>query len=284
MTAIATTKIFYRPSGMTSIWFDWSTTMSDTRIERKQVMLRLLGSPLTMMPFVAGMTVMAAGWALQWQAGVAAFSALAGVLGTAGVFSTRLLMSGDRVAAEVAAEYAEREKAERTRALDDLDHRLRTTDQDERTETALRDLRTLLEAFDDAVGQESRTNPGMVEIQSMVSRLFDQCVHSLEETLQLWETAEKLNAKTARKPILKQRESVVREIQDSIAQLSRMLTELQGLQSTPNSTAELSRIRGELDDSLLVAKRVDERLQSLLERPDEFDFSVKPERKTRKEA
>ena len=58
------------------------------------------------------------------------------------------------------------------------------------------------------------------------------------------------------------------DIQASIKQLSDTLIALQSLGSGDNSTAELSRIRDELDQSLAVAKVVEARINSLVEETD----------------
>src|SRR5678816_1415030 len=95
------------------------------------------------------MTAMTAGWVLDWRPAVVLFSGAAGALCAAGAFLTRLMVSGESVARRVAAEVEQDEHQARQQALDDLDRKLTAADRDPRPETALRDLRALVKAFED---------------------------------------------------------------------------------------------------------------------------------------
>jgi hypothetical protein len=82
---------------------------------------------------------------------------------------------------------------------------------------------------------------------------------------------------------LEQREKIMADVQASIKQLSDTLIALQSLGSGDNSTAELSRIRDELDQSLAVAKVVEARINSLVEETDvkvhERPLQINPQEK-----
>jgi len=239
--------------------------MLDERTLKRKVLLRTLGSPLTILPFMIGITTMTAAWAFGWQGGLAWFAGLAGLLGSGGAFITKLLLSGDQLASRIASELRTEEQQAQQTALDDLDRRLTISDQDPRPETALRDLRELLKVFKSTTPEETRVNiTSIFDIQSMASQLFHQCVRSLEQTDKLWHTAQKLNSTDARTPILQQREELIADVQTSIKHLSDTLVKLQTLSTGDASTAELKRIREELDHSLAIAKRVDARMSSLV--------------------
>ena len=239
--------------------------MPDEKQLRKKVLLRLLGSPLTVAPFMLGMTSLTAVWALDLKPGIGLFAGLAGILAACGIFFTRLLLSGEKITQEAAAELDREEQAAKQKALDDLERHLAAADSDPRPETALRDLRALVTAFEEFQGaSDDFSLSSAVDIQSMVNQLFDQCVQSLEHTAKLWQTARQLNTPAARQPILTQREKIIADVQGSIKQLSDTLVALQNLGASNGSTPELARIRDELDQSLAVAKRVDARLNSLV--------------------
>lgn len=239
--------------------------MLDEKTLRKRVFLRLLGSPITVIPFMLGMTTMTASWALDWKPGIGLFAGLAGILAAAGAFVTRLLLGGDRVTREVATALEREEQEARQRSLDELDHRLSTADEDPRPETALRDLRALVKAFEENSADYYRFNAGSaIDIHSRVGQLFDHCVESIRQTERLWQTAQELNAPAARKPILQQREKTIEEVQTSIKQLSNTLVALQTLGAGDRSHAELARLRDDLDQSLAVAKTVEERVNDLV--------------------
>jgi hypothetical protein len=239
--------------------------MLDEKTLRKKVFLRLLGSPLTVVPFMLGMTTLAASWAMNWQPALGLFAGLAGALGAVGSFFSQMFLRGDQVTREAAADLAREENEARQKSLDELDRRLTTADDDPRPETALRELRALVRAFEDSDGTDWSLNSRSVfDVHSMVSQLFDQCVQSLQQTDRLWQTAQQLHTPAARKPILQQREKIIDEVQASIKQLSQTLATLQTLDSGTGSNAELKRMREELDQSLAVAKTVEERVNALV--------------------
>jgi hypothetical protein len=89
-------------------------------------------------------------------------------------------------------------------------------------------------------------------------------VSSLEKTLQLWKTADSLASEMARKPILEQREKLVGDVVQTVEHMSRTLASVQGITSRGDGDARLQHLRGELDQSLEVAKKVEQRVDSLL--------------------
>jgi hypothetical protein len=212
-----------------------------------------------------GMTTMTASWALDWKPGVGLFSGIAGGLCALGAFFTRLFIGGEEVTRRVAAELEREEQVARQKALDELDKKLTTSDKDPRPETALRDLRALVKALEEGTSDYNRFNAAVVvEIHSRVGQLFDHCVESLRQTDRLWQTAQQLHTASARKPILDQRERIVGEVQASIKQLSDTLVAIQALGADEPADRQLSRLRDELDQSLAVARTVEERVNDLV--------------------
>lgn len=236
--------------------------MLDRKRLRQKIMLSLLSSPWTLVPLLGGATVLAAGWAVGISPDTAAFSGLAAILAGAGVFLTRLLVGGEAVAQKALEELQREAQAESRRRLDDLDHRL-MADGDPRTEQALRNLRTLVDAFKQGGGWSDTMNAASTfDIVSGVDDLFGACVRSLERTLELWETASGVTVADARQALLDRREKIITEVQASIVQLGRILAGIQGLEGGSASTAELGRLRGELEQSLAIARRVDEKMKA----------------------
>lgn len=245
--------------------------MPDERAVRKKVVLRILGHPVVLAPFVSGATAGAAVLALGQPPALAGFSVLAGSLLSVGAFVTRLVADDGRTARAVWAEFEQADQRQRQAVIDDLDRRLTTADQDPRPETALRDLRALMGAFEEL----SRHEPGLhgatvVDIHAKARQIFQQSVRSLEQTLKLGETAQRLLTPAARAPILEERERLVADIEASTRQLGVTLAALQRLAAGGSSQSELARLRDDLDRSLDLATTVDARLQALLHdvRPD----------------
>ena len=239
--------------------------MLDEKSLKKRVLWRLLGSPLTVLPFMLGMTTLTASWAMDWKPGVGLFAGLTGTLCAVGTFFTRLFVSGEDITRRVATELEQEDQLARQKALDELDKRLTAADKDPRPETALRDLRALVKALEEGTSDYNRFNAGtVVEIHSRVGQLFDHCVESLRQTDRLWQTAQQLHTPAARKPILDQREKIVCEVQASIKQLSDTLVAIQSLGGGERADRQLSRLRDELDQSLAIAKTVEERVNDLV--------------------
>ena len=103
------------------------------------------------------------------------------------------------------------------------------------------------------------------EIQERAEELFAQCVSSLEKSLQLWKTADSLASDVAKKPILEQREKLVSEVVGTVEHMSRTLAAVQSITSKPEGDARLPQLRSELDQSLEVAKKVEQRVDSMLD-------------------
>lgn len=237
---------------------------------RKKVFLKLAADPFFLVPFLAGVTDLLTLWTFTLGSGIALFAGIAAILGAAGYFFTRLVLGKRSLAKEALESLQQEARAEREKKLDDLDRRL-SVDGDPRTETCLRDLRALATAFEEGRSAMSALNTGStVDILAGVDQLFSRCVLSLEKTLELGYTAERMTSAAAREPILQERERIIAEVMKTIPQLGHMLAAIQALEldgSTRDS--ELANIRRELDQSLEVAKKVKERMQSMEK---EFDL------------
>ncbi len=241
--------------------------MADDVDIRKRLLLRTMGSPLVLGPFLMGATTATASWALGWRPEFSAFAVLAGALASVGMFLTRLLVGGEKIARDLTEEAALRQQRADQRSLDELDRHLTEVDVDPRPESALRDLRALLRAFEEAEGTAVAGHlPMVVELHQRARQLFQQCVQSLVHSGRLWQTAQGLATAAARKPLLAQRERIIEDVQGTVKQLSETLVSVQslGTDATTGSSRELRRLRQELDQSLDVARTVEERVATLL--------------------
>ncbi len=203
-------------------------------------------------------------WTFDIHSGLGYFVGLSLILGSLGVFLTRLITGSEAASHEILKDIEKKAVADREKALDDLDKKL-ADDGDPRTEACLRDLRQLAELVQDDEtwnkGIDSRTT---FDIVSGVENMFQQCVASLEKTLELWYTANRMTTQDARRPILAERERIVVEVGKSITQLGRIIAEIKVLKTENISgVSDLARIRDELNQSLNVAKSVEARMQTL---------------------
>ncbi len=230
---------------------------------RKRLLLRLVTNPFTLLPLMVGVTVLLAGWAFGMNSGALLFGAVACMLGACGVFFTKLALGNDKLADSVIQDMQRDAHEAREKSLDELDRSL-VEDGDSSTEACLRDLRALAKAFTEAGAPSAGLSAKYTfDIASGVEDLFNRCVLSLEQTLGLWRTAERMVTAEARKPVLGQREKMIDEVKESIAQLGKTLAGLQSLRMGEGMDSELAHIREELDERLTVARRVEERMRSL---------------------
>ncbi len=242
--------------------------MPEARSVRNKVIVRILGHPLVLAPFLAGATIGAGDVAFGGPPGIALFALIAGTLLAAGAFVTRLVADDGRTARRIWSELEANEQKARQAAIDDLDQRLTVADRDPRPETALRDLRALIAALDEIIRQDQGPESVVIlEIEAKARQIFEQTLRSLEQTLRLGETAQRLLSPAARAPILAERERVIGDIEAGARQLGGTVAALQRLASGGSSQSELARLRDDLDQSLELAATVDARLQALLHDP-----------------
>ena len=236
--------------------------LDEKRLQRKLI-LKLLSSPMSLVPMMVGVSAIAGTWAMDWNMGLGLFVGFAAIMVAGGAFLTRLIVGGEDAARKAIEELQKETLAEQERALDDLEARLRE-DGDKRTEAALGDLRAIAEAFNQKhLWTDGLNSKSAFDIMDGVGRLFDRCVRSLEQTLHLWQLAGKMQTKAARRPILEQREEIIGEVARSISQLGKILIDVQKFESASESAAGLGRLREELDQSLDFAKQVDEKVKML---------------------
>ncbi|KPJ86118.1 hypothetical protein AMJ57_00520 [Parcubacteria bacterium SG8_24] len=237
--------------------------MLERREFKRKFMIRLLASPLTLIPLLGGATLLIAQWAFGFASGPLAFVGLTGVLAGIGSCVTRFLTGSERVGREVLDELERETERGRQRALDDLGTRLQG-DGDPRTERLLGDLRELTRAFkeDDSWSADVGTLSSF-DIISGVDRLFQGCVRALERSVRLAETAGRLNVPEARRSILDKRERLIAEVGKSVERLGGILVQVQALSVEKDSdSSALQELRDELDRNLEVARKVEEQISS----------------------
>ena len=255
---------------------------------RKKVLLRLLSSGYTLCPFLAGVTLLLGTWAVgPAKPGIPIFAALCCLLGSAGAFFTRLMLSSDTIGKKVVEEMQQDAKQDRERGLDDLEKRLERDD-DPRTEQYLRDLRALTAQLAALREDSSSVFSGMdpfstLELTMKVEELFNLGVQSLERTLALWETVQRLGSADVKRPIVSAREEMLNEVRKSIEQLGCIIAGIQKLSIAGGEHSELARIREDLDRSIKDAAAVQAQVvewKSSYEKTGKFpDWRNQPETK-----
>ena len=229
---------------------------------RKKVLLSLISHPFTLYPFAGGATLIIVMWILGLNPILSLFLGGCGFLMSVGGFFTNLLVNLDKISKEAFEELQTEAQKSQEESLDSLDQNLQE-DGDARTESLLRELRSLTTAFKDGSAWSSNLGTqSAIEIDSKVRELFQGCVAHLERTLELWRVAQKLDSQRGSEIILNERERMIKDVESSVEQLGHILAGVLRLGLGERDDTELARIRSELDQSLEVARRVEERMRS----------------------
>lgn len=227
----------------------------------KKCWLRLAGHPVTILPTMGGATALLLGWAVG--APLVVFGGIAGLLVAGGALITRSILVGDTIAEEVHAELRVKEHDATEAVLDALRAKL-ASDRDTRDERMLDQLRELGRVFKERTDWASRINTvSAAEITGGVEELVQTCVRKLDDAFKLLQTARDLSNSPVREAVLKQREQILEEVAASIAELTELLTGVYTLGTGADVRADTTSVRNRLRKNLEIAKRVEERMQSL---------------------
>ena len=248
--------------------------MSERKDLKRKVLLRLLSWPPALVPFAAGLTASVVSWASDLSNPWVLFGGGVAMLAGLGAWASRAIFGLDDATRDAMEEIQKETRGEWERRLDELDARL-MADEDARTETLLRELRTFMHEVQEK-GLPEQLNPrSRVEISLQLDELFEECVRVLEESLRSWDKAQRLSDPGLKNELLERREAQIAEVAECVRVMERMVeTEIPALDNSRQG-GKLARIREELASSLEVAKRVEERMQHL-----ERGLGAEPERES----
>lgn len=225
---------------------------------RRKVLLDIFAAPSTLLPIAGGLTALMASWATGGNATLT-FAGIAGALGGVGILTSRIILGLDKLTEKAYDYFVERQRTDRESSLERLDSLL-VQDRDSRTQNCLRELRHLYSRLNDKV-DSGRITPAAYDVIEGVDKMFSVCVKQLEHSLELWETAKTMRG-PARDSILTQRDALVREVCESVVHLGKTVDQFH-LVTTKKNSEDLARLRLELDESLDIARRVEERKAEL---------------------
>lgn len=226
---------------------------------KRKVYLDLFASPVSLLPMVGGLTALLGSWALGGSAWLT-FLGVAGIVGGLGMFASRLIFGLEKLTQRAYEYVVERQQRQQLAALHELDKKLQQ-DRDPRTEQLLRRLWQLYSTLEKDI-KEGKITTAAHEVLEGVDRMFRVCVGYLERSYQLWEKANR-QLGDARRHTLQQRDTIVTEVGDSVQFLEHKIEQLENL-NMGRSHTELSALRAELDETIRVARRVEQRTAELL--------------------
>lgn len=234
---------------------------------KKKVLLDLFVSPWTLVPMVGGLSA----WMISFGVGgdpTLNLIGLAGVLVGAGIQASRLIWGVEELTERAHGYLSEQERARLDSYLDDLGVRL-AQDDDWRTEESLKRLRALYAALDQ---DDPPRGHAAITIREKVEKLFQASVKQLERSHQLWEKARRL-PKGTRGPLLEQRGKAIDEVVLTVNHLQKTVAQYHSFHNE-ESDDELAKLREELDATIEVARRADQRMENLETSPayDESEF------------
>jgi hypothetical protein len=234
---------------------------------KKKVLLDLFASPWTLLPLATGLSAFMLSWAGDGNVALNLVG-LTGVLSSAGALATRLIYGLDSITENAYRYLHEKQQQQQQSALDALERRL-ASDPDPRTAESLRQLRRLYAGF---VGDvESGKITGQTHrLLERVEEVFRASVEQLQLSHDLWDAAERLTGE-ARGAVLREREEAVQEVVRTIEHLGRTIEQFHTFQ-IKRSTSELERLRADLDETIRVARRTDERMAAM-DRPRAYESS-----------
>lgn len=230
---------------------------------RRKVLVDLLASPWTLIPGAGGLSLLMLAWGMDQGTGMLGFLGVAGLLVGFGTLATRWLFQHDDIAREAFEDIQREAVGTQEKQLDDLARRL-AADHDPRDEKSLQHLRDLYGAFrDDTAWTKRLEGRSVLEINGQVENLFRACIASFERSLELRDTALGMRTKEGQRSVFEARERLLEEINQSIRQLAGTLDNVKALALAQTPAHDLARLRQELTTSLDVAKKVEERMQTL---------------------
>lgn len=230
---------------------------------RKRILREIFIAPSVVLPVVGG----ASAWLLSWAGGGNDWlnlAGLVGVLGGVGWFATRFIFQLDGISEKAMQDLAEEALQKEEKHLNELQKRL-ANDRDPRTEQyliLLRENRTELERIARTPGIELRS----LEIVKQARQLFWAASDQLDQSMKMYELAQKLNG-AEKQGVLAQRERCLEEARESSEHLSDAIATFRQF-ADKTLERDMDTLQLELAESIRAAKRSEERMRELQNRPD----------------
>lgn len=225
---------------------------------KRKVISELFFAPSVVLPLVGGLSA----GILSWAAGGNNYltgAAMAGILGGVGWMFTRMLFKVEDITEKAMAAEAKKNRKSRDQELDELASKLRT-DRDHRTQDYLTLLRSLQEEFAEAA-QKPGAHFRSVKMSDQINEVLKAAAEQLEQSYKLWDLSQNLVG-DARDKVLDSREQVLAEIQATVDHLTSAAKQIKQVIETDNKV-DLATMREELETTMRIAKRTEERMKEL---------------------
>ena len=222
-------------------------------VKRKEL-ARLLGSPSTTIPLGIGAAAFAVAAMIDSTSGMLVGGAT--ILVGVGVVATRWILAFEKMTEEARRRVLSREEEKHREEMKQLEASL-VLDGDARTETCLRQLCEHYDVFQEKAAGGKLTSSGY-QVTRQVEHLFQACIDQLRRSHELWEQAHGFRG-DERAAVLDEREGIVSEVASTTEQVVRAVQHFRQMKEQTGGS-DLRLLREELDESLRVARRVEERM------------------------
>ena len=232
-------------------------------MDKKEIIKRILLEPIdwiTLSPFLAGVALGLGVWGLALEPGITLAASIILLLVSSGIYLNRLIFGWNDNYEKIVSELSEEIEKKRDNDLDAL-YRELSRDGDARTESLLKDLRTLTKVLLNE--QTDAFAAGAFDIISDVNKLFQRSVDYLRESFELWDTARKIEKESIRNELLEQREALIKEVEKSLENLGSVLGTIKKTTVNYGSKEQLADLREELNSRLQIAEDVEKRISSI---------------------
>ena len=232
----------------------------DTAIDparfRRKVFTKWATTPWAVAPLAVGAGLLGVA-AFVPAAALTAFAGVCGLLAGGGAYATKWILGADRMARQAAEELAGEERGRREADVLALLKRL-MHDGDPRTQDLLRRLRDLHGRIADPSSRDRLDAPA--NVVEKVRMVYDSCLSTLARTADLVDSARRLTTDSARRQVMASREAMVQEVAHAADDLDGVIGQVEALRVGGAGAGDLARMRDELNRSLDVARRVEERV------------------------
>ena len=237
---------------------------------KRKVISELFFAPSVMLPIVGGISAGMLSWAMNGNSSLTLAAGL-GILGGIGWMMTRILFKIESITEDAMRFVQEQASKSESLQLDQFMQQLATTG-DDRTQDYFTLLRSVRNDF-----QETASQPGVqmrsARVREQVDSIFDATVEQLRHSHKLWELSRSLNS-DARRTVLASREAVLKEIGETVERLNATVMQFKDL-VRKDKKVDLASMRTELEATMRVAQRTEERMREIENSTSANDTSIR---------
>ncbi len=241
--------------------------MLDQKLFRKKFFLKIFSDPFFLFPFATGITLFVINWA-SFNSSLLMLISMGIIISSIGIFASKFVLFGNKYAQEILDDVSKEEEQKNDLKLDALKKQLCYLADHEKLISLFSDLRITYKQF-----KEEAVNSKNVfvreEILKSIKSLFDSCVDRFEKIIKLSEDISNVVTKKAQDLLKKERKQIISEVEECLSNVEEKFIEFKklneaGESSSINSDGDLKKISSDLERTLEIAKRVEERKTSEL--------------------